>query len=495
MIAIYARVSTEEQARNGYSLQDQIRACRKLANSGDIIEYVDEGISGEILDRPALSRLRDDISGGKIVKVLCLDPDRLSRKLMNQLILSEEIEKRAELLFVNGEYAQTAEGRLFYQLRGAISEFEKAKINERMSRGRREKARQGYIVRDYCIYGYDYDHRTHQLTVNPFEAEIVKMIFNYFIHPEENIAGINGIAKYLTSQGIPTKRGAREWHRQVVRQILMNRAYIGEFYQNRWNCEGMLSNKFKSPENKIPLRERPSNEWILVPCPAILEKDMFLYAQQLIEEARRRWSGVSKNSYLLSGLVRCGICGNTMTGRKSQNWGEYIFEYCDIKGTAGAKNRGCGMRIKTETLDGLVWKSVLNHLKNSPVEDLISQKPYTTPKPSKLIRLSEIEKVRSNLVNMLSSPGEDIGSPVLEDIHRKLRELKAEEELIKHTVFRPAAYMDGSGTEYGNFAYTAWKYYIVDEKGTLSFLDKQTLIRKIVKEITVTCDGIVIKSF
>src|SRR5690606_28719175 len=134
------------------------------ANSIDIKEYVDDGVSGEILDRPALTRLREDVRKGIIDKVICLDPDRLSRKLMNQLIITDEFDKKGvELIFVNGEYAKTPEGNLFYSMRGAISEFEKAKINERMSRGRKEKARQGKVLRDFQIYGYDYDKKSEQL--------------------------------------------------------------------------------------------------------------------------------------------------------------------------------------------------------------------------------------------------------------------------------------------------------------------------------------------
>lgn len=365
MIGIYARVSTEEQAKKGFSLKDQIAECRKKANSDEVIEYVDEGISGEFLDRPALSKLRQDVRDGLIKKVVCLDPDRLSRKLMNQLLITDELDKRGvELVFVNGEYAKTPEGSLFYSMRGAIAEFEKAKITERMSRGRRQKARQGKVLRNFQIYGYDYDKETEQLVINENEAKIVRLIFDLFTKPNDLVKGINGIAHYLTNQEIPTKRGASVWHRQVVRQILMNRAYIGEFYQNRWNTEGMLGNKYKDPSERVPMRERPREEWIQVPCPPIVDKETFEHAQRLLQESRRRWTKKSQHKYLLSGLVRCGDCGNTMTGRRAKNWGKYVFEYTDIKNYSGAKNTGCGRKVKAEDLDNEVWETIvawLNH--------------------------------------------------------------------------------------------------------------------------------------
>jgi site-specific DNA recombinase len=175
---------------------------------------------------------------------------------------------------------------------------------------------------------------------------------------------MNGIALYLTDKGVPTKRGARVWHRQVVRQILMNRAYIGEFYQNRWNTEGMLGNKHRNEDEKIPMKERPKSEWILIPSPAIIDVAQFDHTQRILSESRRRWANHSKHPYLLSGLLRCGDCGNTMTGRISNNWGKKVPEYTDVKNTAGAKLKGCGRRIKAELIEEQVWEQVAAWLNN-----------------------------------------------------------------------------------------------------------------------------------
>ncbi|GED58866.1 hypothetical protein AA984_21595 [Brevibacillus formosus] len=118
MIGIYARVSTEEQAKSGFILDDQLRECRNKAATSEAAEYVDD-VSGELLDRSALSRLRQDVKDGVISKIVCLDPDRLSRKLMNQLLITDEFDKRGiELVFVNGEYAKIPEGQRFSSMRG-----------------------------------------------------------------------------------------------------------------------------------------------------------------------------------------------------------------------------------------------------------------------------------------------------------------------------------------------------------------------------------------
>lgn len=276
MIAIYARVSTEEQAKHGFSIAAQIRECQDLAGTVKASVFADEGVSGETLQRPALEDLRQGIQRGAIKTVLCLDPDRLSRKLLHQLLLTEEWEKHGvHLGFVNGDYKKTPEGNLFYALRGAISEFEKAKITERMCRGRREKARQGRVLRDFQIYGYDFDKETEQLVVNAEEAVIVRQVYTWYVNPPAQMGGISSIARALTAHNVPTKRGATHWHRQVVRQILSNRTYLGEFYQNKWDTQG--------PN----VRLRSSEEWILIPCPPIIQVDLFEQVQLLLGRKKR----------------------------------------------------------------------------------------------------------------------------------------------------------------------------------------------------------------
>jgi site-specific DNA recombinase len=499
MIGIYARVSTEEQAKSGFSLQDQIRECRKKAGTTDVLEYVDD-ISGEFLDRPALTQLRQDVKDGLIAKVICLDPDRLSRKLMNQLIITDEFDKHGvELVFVNGEYAKTPEGQLFYSMRGAIAEFEKAKINERMSRGRREKARQGRVLRDFQIFGYDYDTESEQMVINEGEAAVVRLIFDLFTQPNELVQGINGIAKYLTQKGVPTKRGAGIWHRQVVRQLLMNEAYVGKFYQNRWNTEGMLGNKFRSPEEKVRMRQRPKEEWILLPCPPLIDERTFEHAQKLLKESRRRWSGRSLNQYLLSGLVRCGACGNTMTGRKAKNWGRDVYEYTDVKNTAGAKNQGCGRRVKCEELEMEVWETVRAWLDNpDEIAAAADEREAASFEQAEIDRLTkELEKTktgRKRLLKLFASGEEEIGEA---EIRQELRGLKEKEERLAQQLAELQE-QTRRQAEHGysrNLIQEAAQYYLSRAPEELTFEDKRELIRHVVREVCVFADRVEIYTF
>lgn len=497
MICIYGRVSTEEQAKNGFSLDFQVREGKKKAGMDDVKIYLDEGVSGEFLERPGLDRLRNDVKDGVITKVICLDPDRLARKLMLQLIITEEIERHAELVFVNGDYAKTPEGQLFYSMRGAIAEYEKAKINERMSRGRREKARQGKVVKYSQLYGYTLNKVTDQLEINSTEAAIVKLIFDLFTKPNETAKGINGIAKYLTEQEIPTKKGKRVWHKQVVRQILMNCTYMGKYVQNKYNTEGMLGNKHRPLGEKVPMRLRPESEWIVSDCPIIVPEFQFKHAQKLLGEARRRFANGNRQ-YLLSGLLRCGKCGNTMTGRNAKNWGKYVLEYTDVKNTAGAKSKGCGMKKKVEELNTLVWGIVHNWL-NQPEEIAVAsiEKSQESFEQSELDRIErELEKTRAarkRLIKLFSM--EDNFSE--DDIREQLRELADKEERLKRTYEDVMAVVNCQQQVESsrNIVLETLDYYLNLNSDKLTFDDKQNLIRRIVKEVRVYDDRINIIAF
>ncbi|KAE8559306.1 recombinase family protein [Paenibacillus polymyxa] len=498
MIGVYVRVSTEEQAKHGYSLTDQLKRCREKAQSNDILEYIDDGYSGEFLERPALERLRKDVRDGIIDKIIINDPDRWSRNLMNQLVVTDELEKRAKIIFVNGEYDKTPEGRLFYQMRGAISEFEKAKINERMSRGRKTKAEGGKVVKNNFTYGYNYDKENGMLLINDDEARVVQLIFNLFTQPNEIAEGINGIAMYLTSQKIPTKRGAKVWHKQVVRQILMNETYTGKFAQNKWDTEGMLGNKHKPKGEKVPIKMRPKEEWIWVDCPQIITEFQFEQAQKLLGEARRRYAKSGNRKYLLSGLVRCGQCENTMTGRRQKNWNTYKLEYSDIKNTAGAKNKGCGMRIACDTLDTIVWDRV--HMWLSQPEEIAAASMEETQDSFADQELERIENdlektkaARKRLIKLFSS---DIGMGE-EEIREELKELADKEEVLKQRHAELTAEMENvqNYESSRNLLKETLEYYLTLNPDELTFEDKQNLIRRVVREVRVTKDEVNIITF
>ena len=482
MIAIYTRVSTEEQAVKGSSIESQIEACINKAGTTDVLRYIDDGYSGELLERPGLNKLREDVEKGLIDKVICYDPDRLSRKLMNQLLIDDEFRKKGvELVFVNGEYANTPEGQLFFSMRGAIAEFEKAKIKERTMGGRRQKAKKGIIIKNSGLYGYTYNKEKRTYEINEDEAKIVRMIFDYYT--EQRFHGINSLAKHLTKIGVPTKNGAKEWHRQVVRQILMNESYTGRYYQNKWDTEGAYVRKQAGKVGGMKLREK--DEWIETKIPAIISEEQFARAQELLKYARRRTESYGRHQYLLSGLVRCGRCGATMNGKKTVRRGKAKYDYVCRKNYAGAKNKGCGRQMSEQKLDHIVWNQVLEWL-NDP-EELSKYKPSDNKQyiyeEIKQIE-TEIEKTRKGRKRLLklASLDEDLE---LEEIKEQLRELQEKEKILTERYNELQKELNEEQKSDNEMLLKEALEYFLKNKDDITFDKKQYIIRKLIKEIVV----------
>ena len=293
--AIYTRVSSEDQAKHGYSLPSQVTECERKARelgAAPAPAFVDDGISGSTLDRPALRRLRDEVASGAFDLVVTLDPDRLSRDLRHLLALTDEIEAKAKLVFVAMEWERTPEGRLFLSLRGAVAEFERAKIRDRMMRGKRQKAAQGGIAQPPTkLLGYRYEGGS--LTVVDDEAAAVRRIFELCVQG----LGAHRIAEEMAAGGY-TPLFTDRWWPQTVLRVLRNPVYMGtlrQFHQQRGRAG----------------RDRDP---VLVPVPAIVDAETFARAQECVRERARRNPGRSAavRDLLLSGLARCGVCGSAM---------------------------------------------------------------------------------------------------------------------------------------------------------------------------------------
>ena len=414
--------------------------------ASDICEYADEGVSGAILDRPGLSALRAAVRAAGVGLVVVYDPDRLARKLAYQLLVTEEIEAAgARLEFVNFEWRNTAEGQLFYALRGAVAQYEKEKIRERTMAGRRQKAKSGKMPSGFAAYGYTYDPERQTLVANPAEADIVRRIFQLLIN--EGV-GVNGIAHRLTQEGVPTRRGAAAWHRVVVRQIIQNPVYTGTFYANRLDCEGMGLNRYLASGQRHAMRVRAREEWIPVPVPAILDEALWGRAQEILAQAQRLMHTHPQSDYLLSGLVTCSICGVPMAGTRRNNWGTKVRGYTCRRSWAGAKSTGCGRFVRAEPLEAAIWTRVGGWI-NDP-ELLVSEVTGDSNDMEEQLQ-DEIRQVEQGLRNAeqgkrnilsvlerhLAEPDECLDA--LRRIRQRIEELSARHRELEVSVAQPRA--------------------------------------------------------
>lgn len=475
--AIYARVSTEEQAVHGFSLAEQVSACKKKAvelGAEEILEFADEGISGATLNRPGLEALREAVREGKIDCLILRDPDRLSRRLAHQLLLTEEFEKAGvKLEFLDFEWKDTPEGRLFYSIKGAIAEYEREKIRERMTRGKLQKARQGGIPVNFDVYGYHYDPATGRVSINEEEAATVSCIFNWFT--TEDI-GIAGVANRLNEMGIPTKRGAGCWHRQVVKQILVNPVYKGE-----WKY-GKVDWHTRTP--------RPGEEVITIPVPAIVDSRTWDMAQEKLQKIRQLWSKKGRHQYLLSGLLVCADCSNTMGGSFIKWWGTGRRRYTCRR--AGSASRSIGCRplkaIPADVLENAVWEQIKGFLCDAgaiarEAAACMSKKSTTEREYENIkVRLKAIEKGKEKILDALASGLLELD----EKTKNKLADLKSRRERLenrkKELERRLLAAGDGAAAleELQRLALR-----LLERIDDLSFEEKRALIRAVVSQIIV----------
>ena len=437
----YARVSSEEQAKLGFSLPSQTEACRNRAKelgASQIVDFSDEGVPGDILERPGIEKLRDAVGKGGASGLVVYDPDRLARNLSHQLLLTEEFERAGlKIEFVNFDWKDTPEGKLFYSIRGAISEYEKEKIRERTVRGRKQKAKMGLLASHPHTFGYDFDPVTDTLSINPEQAEVVRQIFRWVA--EERI-GARLIANRLTEMGVPPARSDK-WWAGSVRRILLNSTYIGIHYQMRYDFTGVHKNKYRPEERRVAIKERPREEWIPAQVPAIITPDMWAAVQDYMTNANRIWRSQTRTQHLLTGLTRCALCGKPMSGTSSRG---HRYYRCVGYMYRPAGTPTCGQALrKAPEVEAHVWAEVERWFEEEGyLRRLLEGDQADGKREAKQAQaeLREIEKALAGLVKERQKvvslfqkdllPEEDVTTR-LEEIKRREAELKKRQDEVR----------------------------------------------------------------
>jgi site-specific DNA recombinase len=276
-----------------------------------IKEYVDDGYTGTLLDRPALEQMRADLKTDLFDVIYFHSADRIARDVAHQIIIVGELLKHGKQITINGkDYQQNPENKLTLTMLGAFSEFERAKIIERTSRGRLHRLRMGELSSTgHRIYGYHYVKKTPDkpasLVINEEQAEVVRSIFEMFATGQY---GLVTICRYLEQQHILTRTGRPQWDRKQLKSMLKNETYAGTRYYNRITAAVEANREGKQViRGKWVLRDRA--EWIAVKVPAIVPREIFDQVQERLRGHEERYCQPVTH-YLLSGLVKCGVCGS-----------------------------------------------------------------------------------------------------------------------------------------------------------------------------------------
>lgn len=282
--ALYIRVSTQEQAQEGYSIGAQTERLEAYCKSRDWTVaniYTDPGFSGAKTERPALQRMIRDIEAGAIDIVLVYKLDRLSRSQKDTLYLIEDVflKNNTSFVSINENFdTSTAFGRAMVGILSVFAQLEREQIKERTAMGRTERAKDGYFHGG----GFDpigYDYVDGHLVINDYEAMQIRKVYEMFLtgHP------INYIWQYMQKH-YTTKYSS--WNRDTtVRSALSSPIYIGKIQYN-----GMLYEGKHEP---------------------IIDDETFERAQELLEKraTTMNFKNPFISSHLLTGLLKCENCG------------------------------------------------------------------------------------------------------------------------------------------------------------------------------------------
>ncbi|MFZ5817452.1 MAG: recombinase family protein [Bacillota bacterium] len=372
-IAIYIRWSTEDQG-DGTTLEVQRRNCELYVQSQgwhinpDLI-FIDEGFSGGNLERPGLGRLRQAIKKGAVDVVVVYKLDRLSRNVLDTVnLVLDEWEGRCHLKSATQSLdTRDPLGKQFFYLLVGFAEYERQVIKERTFSGKLSRAGEGKNPGIVPPYGFTKGPAPGSFQVIPEEIEVVQSIF------AEALAGAGPavICKRLNDEGIPYKdhRNGKTttWKEVTVRYMLKNPLYTGRLVYGQSKVQSR-------PRPGEPLRTRPDTplvetEAILfgadgsrLSSPPVAVEEFEELQRRMAARAQRKTSNrVMVSEHLLTGILRCPVCGLSMFGRKKvvqPNGATYSPAYYVCE---GMKSRGTcsNSYIRQDDLDAEVVRRLL----------------------------------------------------------------------------------------------------------------------------------------
>ena len=355
-VAIYARVSTTNQAEEGYSIDGQIDSLEKYceAMGWDVYnKYIDAGFSGGSLNRPEMTNLINDVKHGLFDTVLVYKLDRLSRNVRDTLYLIKDVFNINKIDFVSIQEnidTSSAMGTLFLTLLSAIAEFEREQIKERMQLGKLGRAKSGKSMQwAKTSYGYDYIKETGTLSVNQYQALIVRKMFKWYL---------SGMSITKLRDALNEQYGQdKEWSYRTVRAILSNPVYCGY-------------NQFKG--QIFPGTHDP-----------IISEEDFNKTQEEIK-IRQRTAAQRLNprpfqaKYMLSGIAECGYCSAPLAvklGMKRKD-GTRLVKY-ECKQRHPRKTKGVTVYNNNEKCDsGFYFKDDIEHFVLTEISKLQTDSDY-----------------------------------------------------------------------------------------------------------------------
>jgi site-specific DNA recombinase len=513
-IAIYARVSSERQ-KEQETITSQTAALLEYAASQSWTvpnewRFLDEGFSGASLVRPGLDSLRDRVAEGQIETVLVLSPDRLSRKYAYQILLTEEFHRHGvEIVFLKSPPASTPEERLLAQVQGMIAEYERAQIIERTRRGKRHRARQGSVnVLSGAPYGYRYvkkrDDGNAYFEVIEAEAAVVRMVYQRYTVQH---LSIGAITRSLNEQAVVTRTGDSRWERSTVWAMLRNPAYIGKA------CFGKTARKARQRITR-PLRqrggysnrcganqERPREEWIEIPVPALIDEATFALAQERLEANKKFSQRRTIEPSLLQSMLVCERCGYGLYRSSTRTTKQKLYYYRCLGSDAWRqwKHAVCECPpVRQDYLDGVVWDEVIRLLEDPALlqaeitRRLEAAKQADPAQQRQQYLLREQTRLEKSMERLLTAYQESLLS--LDELRKRIEPLRkqhgtvqAEWQAMETAVADQQRYLRLVDS------FAAFQARLRSQAESMDIGERQRIVRLLVQEVVVGPEAITIR--
>jgi site-specific DNA recombinase len=470
-VAIYVRVSTDEQAAEGYSIRAQknqlVDYCR--VNGYEIANiYIDDGYSAKDTKRPRLQAMLEAAKNGEFNAVLVYKLDRFTRSVRDLYELLEYLQKH-EVGFISRQEkfdTTTAIGRALIGLIAVFAQFERELIAERVRMGVEQKVREG--KRPGGKYPYGYDSKGNLIES---EAEILKLVRELYMSG----MSYQAVAAHLYRNGID--RRGHEWTASNVALTLENPFYAG-----------IIRLGSKLPNGKYPQRKRELRVKVIdtmgdhEPVWTVEE-----YEQHLARMRRRSDGGYSKKAiYWFNGVLRCGRCGSSMYGRLARSRirkdGSVVrtpYYWCSKR----KNNKGCDMPMfRQSQVEHLIMEHIKNiksdHKAIATEQEKIAKSDSEKKKEITRLR-KELEKVRARIKKWQYAFAEDLINET--DFKKRMDE----EYEVESEIRSKLEAFEGVKNQPGNEKI----FELIEMWPELDDLDKQEAIGTIFKKITLITDA------
>ena len=385
-VYIYTRVSIAMQI-DGYSLDAQKSRMKAFAEYNDyeiVGEYEDAGKSGKSIEgRLEFNRMMEDIKSGKdgVSFVLVFKLSRFGRNAADVLSTLQVMQDFGMNLICveDGIDSSKDAGKLMISVLSAVVEIERENVQVQTMEGRIQKAREGKWNGGFAPYGYSLEKG--QLFINEEEAEAIRVIFDQYVHTD---IGANGLAKYLENHGIrkiPRQNGKNLlFDAALIRRILKNPVYCGKIAYGRRRTE-----KVHGTRNDYKLVEQ--EDYLLVDGlhEGIVSEELWHEAQvKLLAQAKKYEKvnhGKDNKIHLLSGIVKCPVCGAGMYGNKSikhkadgTKYKDFFYYGCKHRTMLYGHKCDYKKQINEELLDDAVAEVIVKLVSNPKFAAMMQEK-------------------------------------------------------------------------------------------------------------------------